>query len=74
MQHYPMAAPNGSPRAIGVEPPLGFSVEDHEPQGEKFEVEASSGDSALAVLPSARDVALGDVTTSGISVAPSRLR
>jgi hypothetical protein len=35
--------PNWSHDPVPPEPPLGFSVEDHEPVGEKFEVEASLG-------------------------------
>jgi hypothetical protein len=38
---YPMAAPNWSSDPTGVEPSLGFSVEDHEPVGEPGEVRAS---------------------------------
>jgi hypothetical protein len=48
---YP-AQPEGSPwrsDPIGPEPPLGFSVEDKEPVGEKHEVEASTADGTSAV-------------------------
>jgi hypothetical protein len=38
---YPMAAPNWSPQAVGVEPPLGIDVNAMEPVGEEFEVAAS---------------------------------
>ena len=46
--------PNGSPwagDAVGLEPPLGFSVNDLEPSGEAYEVERSLAQLAEAVAP-----------------------
>jgi hypothetical protein len=37
---YP-AGPNWSPQAVGVEPPLGFSIDEMEPVGRQDEIEAS---------------------------------
>jgi hypothetical protein len=40
----------------GVEPPLGFSVEDQPPTGELFEQERSSKASSVKAAPEADDV------------------
>jgi hypothetical protein len=45
LPQYP-AGPNWSADPSGQEPPLGFSVEDHPPVGEAFEVERSLGEAA----------------------------
>jgi hypothetical protein len=44
---YP-AGPNWAADPVGVEPTLGFSVEDHEPVGEYAEIEKSLGDPAAS--------------------------
>jgi hypothetical protein len=53
---YP-AGPNWAADPVGVEPPLGFSVEDHEPVGEYAEVAKSLGDATTEASSSNVDVA-----------------
>jgi hypothetical protein len=49
------AAPNWSPQAVGVEPPLGIDVNAMEPVGESFEVEASLERTAQEASPLSLD-------------------
>ena len=68
---YPMAAPNWSVDPVGTEPPLGFDVNQIEAVGEKFEIEASCGDSeASARFSCASSPQQGDATEVSLEGMP----